>query len=105
MNQVMIGITTMVATAALVCYRRQDGKPYVTWRSTYAIINEDHYEYGNDNFTMFAEGEHKKTDSRETMDKYKSLCLKRLQQELRMRINNAYTSSCTNKCKEMGWQT
>jgi hypothetical protein len=22
-------------------------------------LNEDHYEYGNDNFTMFAEGEHK----------------------------------------------
>jgi hypothetical protein len=50
-----------------------NGKPYVGMNMNIRIVNEDHYEYGNDNFTMFAEeGKHKKTDSRQNMDKFMS---------------------------------
>jgi hypothetical protein len=36
-------------------------------------MNEDRYEYDDDNFSMFAEeGKHKKTDSRQNMDKFMS---------------------------------
>jgi hypothetical protein len=61
----MIGITTMVATAELACiWKAVDGKPYVGMDMNIRIVNEDHYEYGNDNFTMFAdEGKHEKTES------------------------------------------
>jgi hypothetical protein len=39
-----------------------------TWRSTYATMNEDQYEYDDNNFSMFAEGEHIKTQQREIRD-------------------------------------
>ena len=46
-----------------------NGKPYVGMNMNIRIVNEDHYEYGNDNFTMFAEeGKHAKTESLERFE-------------------------------------
>jgi hypothetical protein len=48
----------------------QDGKPYVDMEINIRYTNEDHYEYGNDSFSMFAdEGKHEKTESRKILDK------------------------------------
>ena len=47
----------------------QNGKPYVDMDMNIRISDTEHFEYGNDNFTMFAEdGKHEKTESRELMD-------------------------------------
>jgi len=50
----------------------QDGKPYVDMEINIRYTNEDHHEYGNDNFSMFAEGEHLKTEQRQRLDKFLS---------------------------------
>lgn len=47
----------------------EDGKPKVKMDMNIRITDEESFEYGNDNFTMFAEdGKHEKTESRELMD-------------------------------------
>jgi hypothetical protein len=51
-----------------------NGKPYVNMNMNIRIINEDHYEYGNDNFTMFAEGEEKDM----TEDKFRVIMLSKI---------------------------
>jgi hypothetical protein len=48
----------------------EDSRPSVHMEINIRYMNEDRYEYDDDNFSMFAEGEHKKTDSRQTMDKF-----------------------------------
>lgn len=46
------------------------GKPSAHMDMKIRYTDEDQYDYGNESFTMFAEeGEHKKTDNRELMDK------------------------------------
>lgn len=47
----------------------QNGKPYVDMDMNIRIEESEHYEYGNDSFSMFAEeGKHEKTESRALMD-------------------------------------
>jgi hypothetical protein len=46
------------------------GKPSVNMDIKIRYTDEDQYDYGNESFTMFAdEGDYKKTDNRELMDK------------------------------------
>lgn len=46
------------------------GKPSANMNMNIRYVDTDEYQYDNENFTMFAEeGEHKKTDNRELMDK------------------------------------
>lgn len=48
----------------------QDGKPYVDMDMNIRISDSEHYEYGNDSFSMFAdEDKHEKTESRKILDK------------------------------------
>ena len=48
----------------------QDGKPYVDMDMNIRISDSEHYEYGNESFSMFAEdGKHEKTESRKILDK------------------------------------
>ena len=47
----------------------EDGKPSVHMEINIRYLNEDRYEYDDDNFSMFAEGEHIKTEERQRLDK------------------------------------
>ena len=48
----------------------QDGKPYVDMDMNIRISDSEHYEYGNDSFSMFAdEDKYEKTESRKILDK------------------------------------
>ena len=46
-----------------------DGKPSVHMEINIRYSNEDQYDYSNNNFSMFAEGEHLKTEERQARDK------------------------------------
>ena len=46
----------------------EDGKPSVHMEINIRYLNEDRYEYDDDNFSMFAEGEHIKTQQRKIRD-------------------------------------
>ena len=46
-----------------------DGKPSVHMEINIRYTNEDQYDYTNNNFSMFAEGEHLKTEQRQARDK------------------------------------
>ena len=48
----------------------QDGRPYVDMDMYIRISDSEHYEYGNDSFSMFAdEDKYEKTESRKILDK------------------------------------
>jgi hypothetical protein len=47
----------------------EDGKPSVHMEINIRYTNEDQYDYDDNNFSMFAEGEHLKTEQRQLRDK------------------------------------
>jgi len=47
----------------------EDGKPSVHMEINIRYTNEDQYDYDDNNFSMFAQGEHLKTEQRQLRDK------------------------------------